>query len=399
MFRRTARIVPSYAALFLAIMAISINSPALFYMATAMVATILACRLQAWLAVRGLRLERLAPPAVHVGEVVTISATVWSEHKIKRPLILIRDQLPEALKVADRTPCFPIAPSFDQPIQTRYSFRPLRRGRFRWRNVEVSGTDALGLVEMTKNYLADYAELTVYPARIPISLDLRPAGGSWGTTEAESGKFRGSGIEPRGVREYQPGDPQRYVHWASSARSGRLMVKEFEAGATLSAMFVLQARRGTDIGAGLSTFEVMCGHAVYLSEQFLKMGADVRFPAFTEAPSRAREYQERIREINDLLAGVQPDQSGDLASSVAAARAEIEGGGSLYVMIAVADPELPNVLSSLHDVEVVCLIYDAAAYDAKTRVTSAASPEYLAELRAAGAKVHLTPAVSEVIFA
>src|SRR5262249_52154644 len=30
------------------------------------------------------------------------------------------------------------------------------------------------------------------------------------------------------LRDYRPGDPLRHVHWRSSARTGRLVVKEFE---------------------------------------------------------------------------------------------------------------------------------------------------------------------------
>ena len=87
--RNVARTVPSIAALFLVIMAILINSPALFYMATAMFATILACRGQAWLSVRALRFERVSPPSVNVGETVTVGVVVWSERKLKRPLVTV----------------------------------------------------------------------------------------------------------------------------------------------------------------------------------------------------------------------------------------------------------------------------------------------------------------------
>ena len=37
----------------------------------------------------------------------------------------------------------------------------------------------------------------------------------------------GAGQEYIGVREYRPGDPQRAVHWRSSARLGKLVVREF----------------------------------------------------------------------------------------------------------------------------------------------------------------------------
>ena len=39
------------------------------------------------------------------------------------------------------TPAWPIAPSYEQPIRTRYSFRPLRRGRYRWNRVNLIAAD------------------------------------------------------------------------------------------------------------------------------------------------------------------------------------------------------------------------------------------------------------------
>lgn len=38
----------------------------------------------------------------------------------------------------------------------------------------------------------------------------------------------GSGTEVFGVRQYQPGDPLRRIHWRSTARHGELVVREFE---------------------------------------------------------------------------------------------------------------------------------------------------------------------------
>lgn len=38
----------------------------------------------------------------------------------------------------------------------------------------------------------------------------------------------GAGQEYLGVREYRPGDPQRAVHWRTTARVGQLVVREFE---------------------------------------------------------------------------------------------------------------------------------------------------------------------------
>jgi uncharacterized protein (DUF58 family) len=44
----------------------------------------------------------------------------------------------------------------------------------------------------------------------------------------EGGARAGTGLDYIGVRDYRPGDAMRAVHWRSVARTGRLIVREFE---------------------------------------------------------------------------------------------------------------------------------------------------------------------------
>lgn len=56
--------------------------------------------------------------------------------------------------------------------------------------------------------------------------------------------LRTSGTEPHGVREYREGESLRAVHWASSARRGRLMVREMEEPPRDDAVVVLDLDAG-----------------------------------------------------------------------------------------------------------------------------------------------------------
>ncbi|RYG43404.1 hypothetical protein EON79_17025, partial [bacterium] len=182
-------------ALFLAVVSVFIQAPALFYMGTALFATIGACNLQAYLAVRALRFERVAPGSAQLGDVVTVEITVWSERKLRRPLITVLDRLPQRLKVNHLSPSLPIAPAYDLPVRTQYQFEAARRGVYRWKGVTAVGTDALGLVTKTRDYDTDPAEITILPRAIPVTVEM-PLAAGWGISEAESGQTRGAGIEP-----------------------------------------------------------------------------------------------------------------------------------------------------------------------------------------------------------
>lgn len=369
-----------------------LGSPALFYMGTALVATIGACRFQAWLSVKGLRFERIAPASVRVGDLVTVQITVWSERKIRRPLIEVRDNRPGRLLLSDLTPSLPIAAAYDIPIQTQYQFRPLKRGRYRWSGLTVEGTDALGLVTQRRQYETTPAEMTVLPRPIPVSLEL-PSAAGWGISEAESGQTRGAGLEPRGVRNFVHGDSLRHVHWRSTAKTGQLLVKEFEAGTHAAAAFLLQRTQGTEVGVGADTsLELMCGHAVYLAEAFLRQGARVVFPGLDSAPSHGSVH-ERTHEIYEDLAGVQADSPETLGEQAATLVGVLPSGSVVFVLMAVADPTLLTAITrlSMKGTSVVPLVYDANAFGQKRGVISASDPGYMGALRDAGAVPTLMP--------
>ena len=384
------RLVLGTSSVFMLFMAVLINSPDLFYMCTALLVTLGAARLQAYLSVRGLRIERVAPPSAHVGEQIFVSLTIWSDRRINRPLVTLVDGLPKRLTLTDLTPSLPVAPAFDQLIHSRYSFRPLRRGKFRWSSCTVEGTDALGLMTMAKKYETDPAELTVYPAPISVSFHLDPAPG-WGSEEAEQARFRGTGLEPRGVREYVPGDALRHVHWATSARTGTLMVKEFDSGAELAALFLIQRTRGTEYGDGSeTTFEAMCSHAAFLAERFLRQGARVAFPSSELSNASSRTEEERLLAIYDVLASMEANEPGMISEDVAAT-AKRYPGGALYIFLSTQDPQLRVVLAGLAQFQVFVLVYNGSEYVDGHIQNLASAEDYLAQLSSTGARIVMMP--------
>lgn len=370
----------------MAVVAVMLDAPAMFYMATALIVTILTSRFQAILAVRGLRFDRVAPESAQVGELVTVEITCWSEQKLKRPLITIWDNLPPRMIIGGRGPSLPIAPAYDIPVRTQYQFRPLKRGRYRWSGLSVRGTDALGLVTRTREYGTTVAEMTVLPRPIPVSIELPTATG-WGISEAESGQTRGAGIEPRGIREYSHGDSLRHVHWRSTARAGRLLVKEFEAGTHAAASFIIQQTSGTEIGEGAqTTLELMVGNALFMAEQFLRQGARVSFPGLEDHASHNSAH-ERANEIYETLAGVNADRKDPVSTQVMVAAEQMASGSIIFVMLAVADPQLPEVLITLQSrgTRLIPLLYNSDEFKTRNHPVSATRPEYVSDLRAAGA--------------
>lgn len=103
----------------------------------------------------------------------------------------------------------------------------------------------------------------------------------------------GAGQEYLGVREYRPGDPPRSVHWRSTARVGRLVVREFEEEVQTRVTLVLA---GADAGtppdsafevlvsaaASIATYALMTGHPV----DMLRPGGDAGEVEHLAGPDR-----------------------------------------------------------------------------------------------------------------
>lgn len=99
--------------------------------------------------------------------------------------------------------------------------------------VVVSSSFPLGLAWAKKVFVAPGKQtLTVYPYTQALDgfllYKLSPSAMGTGGAACGSRSVRQS-TYTRGVREYAHGDSPRIVHWASSARTGKLLVREFEA--------------------------------------------------------------------------------------------------------------------------------------------------------------------------
>jgi uncharacterized protein (DUF58 family) len=294
--------------------------------------------------------------------------------------------------VAGRSPSLPIAPAFDHPIKSQYRFRPLRRGRYKWSGVNVVGIDALGITAISKRYPTETAELLVVPSPIPLLLD-SPLAGGLGISEAGSGQARG-GLEPRGIREFAPGDSIRHVHWRSTARTGTLLVKEFEAGSQALFGHLMQRTQGSDFGrAPLSSLDLMCGHFLYMTQELARGGAESVFPQLEDGANRDRTAA-RVGEIENLLAEIRADGKLNIGTELVRAT-DAPGCASVYfVAITQADSTLPGAVAEVtrKGYPVTILVYDPANFVKASKVqNSAIDHAYIDSLTAAGARTVIVP--------
>lgn len=100
------------------------------------------------------------------------------------------------------------------------------RGEYQLGPVTVIGGDPFGLFSARRT-LDARSRIIVYPDTLPVTSFELPIGLLSGG-EAQRRRAATTTSSAAGVREYANGDSFNRIHWASTARRDRLMVKEFE---------------------------------------------------------------------------------------------------------------------------------------------------------------------------
>jgi uncharacterized protein (DUF58 family) len=122
--------------------------------------------------------------------------------------------------------------------------RCLQRGRFTLGPLTLYSGDPFGLFRTTRE-LAEPGEASfiVYPAIVDVP-DFAPLVGylPGGDTMRRRTPYVTTNVS--GVRDYAPGDSFNRIHWPSTARSGRLISKEFELDPTADIWLFLDLERG-----------------------------------------------------------------------------------------------------------------------------------------------------------
>ena len=173
-------------------------------------------------------LRRILPSRVHAQQTTLISLALSNQ---KRSAVSYSVEVADtAIPALAETPplkpkkCYflKIAPQQEQRAAYRISFP--RRGAYRFSEMKVSTRFPFGLFVKTRR-MYDDQELIVWPSLHPVPpIALKHHAHQGQLSHPE----RGTGIEFLALREMQPGDEIRWVHWPSSARTNKIYVREFE---------------------------------------------------------------------------------------------------------------------------------------------------------------------------
>ena len=181
--------------------------------------------------------------------------------------------------------------------------------------------------------------------------------------------FRGSGLVFSDLREYQPGDDVKHIHWKASARTGRVFVKSYDEERLLNIVLAVDISRSTAFGKERSKHR----RAIEFAALVTMLAAQNRDAAglclFGRevheflTPSARRAQIHRI--ISCLLSPPELSQGTSLAAALRHIRMHQRRAAVVFVVSDYISPpfeEELRFLSRRHDV-ILCMLADELDYE------------------------------------
>jgi uncharacterized protein (DUF58 family) len=294
---------------------------------------------------RGLSVERRLPRAVCAGDLLVVHLAITNTRRrvgswslvLEEPICRLaggqtsRDGLVGAANVL-----FPYVPA-RQTCKGDYQARLTQRGRYRLGPLRLSTFFPFGLFRYSMHF-GSSAVLTVLPRLGRLTQ-------SWSALRHES--FAGNerrehrpGIDGDfyGLRPWQRGDSRRWIDWRSSARTGGLMVRQFEQPHSRDAAIVLDlCQPESPATADAESVELAVSFAATLAAELCRKGSSDVFLAVADPEPRVMGGPGSAALLQDMmerLALVDAQPRDQLCELLQLAAGQIDSGTEIILVTA-----------------------------------------------------------------
>lgn len=239
-----------------------------------------------------------------------------------------------------------IAPRFF--VKLKYACLCPQRGKYRVGPFAVYFFDPFNLFFLKKTYYI-FSELYVYPRTFNINKFPNLTKGTLPWFGIETTRVSGDEDEFFGTREYKEGDPLKRIHWISTARKNKLIVKEYQRQSFFRATIVFNLAKEQNFGEGKEKvceyiIKIAASTAKYLIERGVSLEiiahvGELVHLEFNKGPAH-------LDDIFKLLATSQVESRVSLGEIFAEFSRYITDDSNLIVIMSDADWEyLPAILS------------------------------------------------------
>jgi uncharacterized protein (DUF58 family) len=198
--------------------------------------------LWAWSSLRGLQLRRITRTRrSQVGQYAEEQFEVGSRSRWPKLWLEVRDESLLPWHDASR-----VVSGLTYKTTQRWQVRTLctQRGRFRLGPLSIHSGDPLGIFQV-EQHIDTTSHIVVYPLAVDLT-SFEPFVSDMSGGEARHRRTIQITTNVAGVRDYVHGDSLNRIHWPSTARTRRLMAKEFELDPTADVWLYLDLNRDAE---------------------------------------------------------------------------------------------------------------------------------------------------------
>ncbi len=272
--------------------------------------------------------------------------------------------------------------------QRAWVIRTICRYRGKWTlgPIRVTAGEPFGLFQFSRT-LPETRSMVVYPAALPLPEFALPLGTMPG---GESLRRRTHFITPNAatVREYAYGDSFSRIHWKSTARRDRLMVKEFELDPLSDLWIFLDAENGAHWGElsqpqqehidllpwvlsnkpelPADTEEYCVTTAATLAQHFIRLGRAVGMAAYGQSREvvQSDRGERQLTKLLETLAVLRAEGGLRLDQVLALEAEQLARGTTVILVTASPDRRWPLAAQSLQrrGLRVVAVLVDPAGF-------------------------------------
>lgn len=251
-----------------------------------------------------------------------------------------------------------------------------RRGVIRVGPLTVARQDPLGLLRREMTW-QDIHSVHVHPRTVLLPPN---SAGLVRDLEGQSSKrLTDSDLSFHAVREYVAGDAMRHIHWKSTAKTGKMMVRQYEESQTARLAVLFDARR--EEYASDEEFELGVSLAASISVQAVREGRE-RFIASAWTPGKLRPSVDGLEEMSSRTPLQMLDAWAELDAAVGGHPIEVLSHNlahtvrnlSIVVIVTGSVPEMDRIrraaISFSPDVHVMAVRAELLANPAAQRIDS-----------------------------
>lgn len=301
-----------------------------------------------------LKIERDFVTRAFLGDEVTVELRVENQDWLPVPWLQINESLPVELSSP---------PFFRQVIslhthemrRLHYTLRCGRRGYYPIGAMSVDTGDLLGMVGQ-RVMQVEPSYLTVYPKVLPLHKLGLPTRSPFVELSARSPLFEDPS-RVRGVREYQRGDSPRRIHWSASARTGHLLVKQYQPAIAREMLICLdlneddyqQNQRATATELAIVVAASIANHIIMQEKLPVGLATEAMDPMISQSrhillpPRRERSH---LMHLLEVLARVQVITDAPFAERVRRESVNLSWGSTLTVIT--GEPSQPLIETLLY---------------------------------------------------